>query len=188
MRLIPFSIIALCALLPMVSRAQVSTNLPATEIENFELQTDSIIVKGYGDVGSVSTEGGNVIVRCKESDNDSSSQKEYGIAVALESNQSRGFLVVDYDELDSLIRGLDFLAKISYNVTPMPAFDATVTTKSGLRVGAHTERRQTAIQIFLQFADSERISLTPDQFTQFQSLINQAKTSLDNLKNKSSLP
>lgn len=188
MRPISLFVIAMSAVLPVVSHAQVSTNAPATEIENFEQQPDAIIVKGFGDVGSVATEGGTITVRCKESDNPAINRKEYAIAVALESNVSHGYLVVDYDELASVIHGLDFLSKISYDVTPLPGFDAAITTRSGFRAGAHTERRQSGIELFLQFGDSERIPLTADQFSQFQNLVVQAKTSLDALKNKTSNP
>lgn len=166
------------------ARAQDTNNAPKTEIENFELQTGTVIVKGLGEVGSVTTSAGVISVRCKESIDENSGLKEYGIGVALASNQLRGFLVVDYDELDSLIRGLDFLGKITYNVTAMPSFDATFTTKSGLLIAAHSEQRQGAIQDFLQFADTPRIPLTSVQFSQFQNLISQAKASLDSLRNK----
>lgn len=186
MRSIPFILAALCGALTLPAGAQVSTNAPATEIENFELQTDVVMVKGFGNVGSLSTEGGVVSVRDKESNNLASNSKLYGIAVGLDLNQTRGFLVVDYDEMEALIRGLDFLAKISYDVTPMQGFDASFTTRSGLRVGAHTERRQSGIQYFLQFDDTPKIPLTSDQFTQFLNLINESKTSLDTLRNKES--
>lgn len=173
--------------LPLTVAAQVVTNLPATEIENFELSTDAVIVKGYGEVGTVNTSAGVVSVRCKESDNATTGRKEYGISIVLESSPG-GFLVVDYDELDPMLRGLDFLGKISYDVTPMPAFNAGFTTRSGFCVGAHSERRQSVIESFLQFGDSPRITLTPSQFTQFQNLISQAKTSLDVTRGKASSP
>lgn len=188
MRPIPFILIALCSALPLVCRGQYLTNAPATEIENFELQTDTLMVKGFGEIGSVSTQGGVVSVRCKESSNLTINRKLYGISVALDVNQSHGSLVVDYDELDALIRALDFLAKISYEVTPMPSFDASFTTRSGLRIGAHSERRQGAINLYLQFDGTAKIPLTPDQFTQFQNLITEAKSSLDVTKGKSSSP
>lgn len=186
MRSIPFILIALCSALALQAGAQVSTNAPATVIESFEQQTDILIVKGFGDIGSVSTEGGVVSVRCKESDNPLTNSKLYGIAVGIDLNQAHGYLVVDYDEMDSLIRALDFIGKISYDVTPMQGFDASFTTRSGLRIGAHTERRQSGIQLFLQFDDTPKIPLTSDQFTQLQNLIVQAKTSLDATKNKES--
>jgi hypothetical protein len=66
--------------------------------------------------------------------------KMYAIAVAFESNEGQTFFVVNDDERDALIRGLDFLSKISYDVTTMPAFDASFTTRSGLCVATHNER------------------------------------------------
>ncbi len=182
-----FVLIAICGASPLASRAQMSTNPPPpTEIQNFELQNDTVIVKGFGDIGSVTTEAGNISVRCKESDNVTAGSKMYGIAVALESNQLRNYFVVDDDELDALIRGLDFLSKISYDITTLPAFDASFATRSGLRIAAHSERREGSIQLYLQFGDGARIPLTPEQFSQFKNLIGQAKKSLDITKSKSS--
>jgi hypothetical protein len=184
MRKFYFILIAICCSLAFASHAQDATNAPKTEIENFELKPDTVIVKGLGEIGSVTTSAGVISVRCKESIDETSGLKEYGVGVALASNQLHGFLVVDYDELDSLIRGLDFLGKITYDATALPSFDATFNTKSGLLIAAHSEQRQGAIQDFLQFADTPRIPLTSVQFTQFQNLISHAKTSLDALKNK----
>ncbi|HEY1717865.1 MAG TPA: hypothetical protein VGH42_06170 [Verrucomicrobiae bacterium] len=179
-----FYFILMAASFAFAASAQDATNAPKTEIENFELQTGTVIVKGLGDIGSVTTSAGVISVRCKESIDENSGQKEYGLGVALASNQLHGFLVVDYDELDSLIRGLDTLSKITYDATTMPSFDATFATKSGLLIAAHSVQRQGGIQLFVQFASTPRIPLTSVQFTQFQNLISQAKASLDSAKNK----
>jgi hypothetical protein len=186
MRPIPFILVTICCALPLASRAQVLTNLPPTEIQNFELQNDTVIVKGFGEMGTLAVEGGDISVRCKESDNVMAGSKMYGLAVILESNQSRCSCVVDDDELESLIRGLDFLDKISYDVTSMPAFDAEFTTRSGLRIAAHSERREGTIQLYLEFPDTARIPVTPEQFAQFKNLIGQAKKNLDVTKSKNS--
>jgi hypothetical protein len=186
MRPIPFILIAICSTVPWLSRAQVLTNPPPTEIQNFELQSDAVIVKGFGEIGTLATEAGVISVRCKESDNATAGSKMYGIAVVLESNQFRNPFVVDDDELEPLLRGLDFLDKISYDVTTMPAFDAELTTRSGLRMAANSERREGTIQFYLDFGEAVRIPVTPEQFTQFKNLIGQAKKSLDMTKSKNS--
>lgn len=178
-----FSIV-IGTLLPLAASAQSSTNAPATEIENFELQTDAVIVKGVSQIGSVATEAGTILVRCKESDNVTSGQKQYAVAIVIEDNQSRLVLFVDYDELDALIHGLDFLSKVTYEVTTMPAFDASITTRSGFRAGAHSERRQGSIELFVRFGDTLRVPLTADQFNQLQNLITQAKSTLDTARSK----
>jgi hypothetical protein len=176
-------LIVTCCSLAFVSRAQDTTNAPKTEIENFEAQTGTVIIKGFGQIGSVTASAGVISVRCKESAT-TTSHKEYGIAIEFASNQQRELLIVDYDEIDSLINGIDYLGKITYNVTSLPGFEATYTTKSGLRIVAYASKRQGGIQSFLQFCDSPRILLTPDQMVQLESSIGQAKTSLDSLRTK----
>jgi len=189
MRQFAWVLIVIGGSLAVAAHAQNATNAPPTEIENFEMQTDTVIVKGFEQVGSMTTSGGTLWVRCKESANEATGRREYGIAVEFESNPPRReFLIVDYDELDSLIGGLDFLGKISHDVTLMSAFDATFTTKSGLRIAAHSERQQGGIQTFLQLGDWPRMPLTSDQFTQFKNLISQAKTALDAIRDKNSSP
>jgi hypothetical protein len=177
-------LIAACCSLAFASRAQDTTNTPKTEIENFETQTGTVIVKGFGQTGSLAVGADVVSVRCKESIDVGHGTKLYGIAIELAVNQRRELLIVDYDELDSLLNSMDYLAKISYEATALPGFDATFTTKSGLCIAAHSERREGTVQTFLQFAGTPRIPLTSVQFAQFQNLIAQAKSSLDALKNK----
>ncbi|MDE3065955.1 MAG: hypothetical protein KGJ60_00245 [Verrucomicrobiota bacterium] len=167
----------------LASGAQEATNAPKTEIENFEAQTNAVIIKGFGQVGSVTTDAGVISVRCKESDDVSAGRKAYGLTVVFDGNRREHEReVVDDDEMDSLLNGLDYLGKITYDATPLPGFEATYTTRSGLRIVAYSSRRQSGIQKFLEFGGDPRISLTPDQLAQFQKLIEQAKKTLDSLK------
>jgi hypothetical protein len=177
-------LIAACCSLAFASLAQDTTNTPKTEIENFEMQTGTVIVKGFGQAGSMTTGAGIISMRLKESIDVGHGRKQYGAVVELAANQQRELLIVDYDEMDSLLNGIDYLAKITYNATALPGFDAAFTTKSGLRISAHSERREGGIQAFLQFGDAPKIPLASDQLAQFQNLIAQAKSSLDALKDK----
>jgi|SRR5665213_116304 len=175
-------------LLAFASGAQ-TTNAPATIIENFELQTGTVIVKGFSPVGSFYVNDATITVRSKESTDIGHGQKAYGIAVDFTgSGRSPADFIpkislkVDYDELDSLAAGIDYLAKITYDATPLAGFDASYATKCGLRIIAHSDRRQGGINTFIQFGDWPRIQLNSDQMTQLRSLITQAKTSLDAIK------
>jgi hypothetical protein len=165
------------------------TNAPATILENFEQQTGTVIVKGFSVVGSVAVGTATITVRCKESSAVGHGQKACGIAVGFSGSGSlpgnfipKTSLKVDDDELDSLAGGIDYLGKITYDVTPLAGFEASYTTKSGLRVIAHSDRRQGGINTFIQFGDSPRIPLNSDQMTQLRNLVKQAKTSLDAVK------
>ena len=177
-------LIAISGWLACVAQAQV-TNVPPTELEAFEAQTGTVIIKGAGQIGSLAIGNLNLTVISRESTDVGTSRKEYGVAVEMtENNQGTVRMVVDYDELDSLLNGLNYLAKIDYNVTTLPTFTASYTTKSGLRVGAFTSQRRGAIQFFLQdrSVNSVRILITPAQLAQFQTLIEQARKSLDSMR------
>ena len=88
---------------------------------------------------------------------------------------------MDYDELDALLNGMDYLGKITYNVTALPGFEATFTTKSGLELIAFGDKQQGGIRTYLQYDDGPRIPLASAQWTQLANLIAQAKTTLDSL-------
>ena len=161
--------------------------LPATELENFELQTNTIIVKGFSLVGTVALENTTLSVHAQEANDVSHSQKAYGIMVELSGASqanapARISLVVDYDELDSLNDAIDYVSKVTWGVTELNTFEAGYTTKSGFRVIAHSDRRQSAVNTFIQFGGLSRIQVSLDQLNQLHSLITQAKAALDALK------
>jgi hypothetical protein len=173
-------IVAVC-MLAFAARAQ-DTNALKTEIGLFESQTGVVIVKGFSQIGSITTGSAVISVRCKESSSDATGHKDYGIAVVIEMNQWRELAIVDYDELDALLNGMDYLSKINYGVTSLPGFEASFTTKSGLELVAYGNKQQGGIRTFLQYNDGPRIPLASDQWTQLVNMIGQAKASLDSLR------
>lgn len=179
-KLIAVLIAVICSL-AFAAGAQ-DTNALKTEIGIFESQTGVVIIKGFGQIGSLATGGAIISVRCKESSSAASGRKDYGIALVIEANLWREFAVVDYDELDGLLNGMDYLGKMTYNVTSLPGFEATFTTKSGLQLIAHGDKQQGGIRMFLQYNDGPRIPLASDQWLQLANLIEQAKTKLDTLR------
>ncbi|HEX5400143.1 MAG TPA: hypothetical protein VFY06_13945 [Verrucomicrobiae bacterium] len=173
-------IAAVCA--PVVALRAQDTNALNTKIGIFEAQTGVVIIKGFERIGTVRTGAAEISVRCKESTSAASGYTDYGIALAIDANQWRGFALVDYDELAPLLNGMDSIGKMNYNVTALPAFEATFTTRSSLRLMAHGDRLEGGIRMYLQYNDGPRIQLTSDQWAQLARLIQQAKARLDSLK------
>jgi hypothetical protein len=167
---------------------QAQTNIaPPTYLENFELQTNTILVRGFSLIGSVALGNSSVTIRANEANDMTHSQKVYGIVVEISRTVEAGetaneFLVVDYDELDSLANAMDYVSKVTWGVTQLNGFEAGYKTKSGLRFIAHSDRRQDSVNIFIQSGDGPRIPATSDQLLQIRSLITQAKATLDGLK------
>jgi hypothetical protein len=164
------------------------TNAPKTKLEAFEAQTGTVIVKGVAQIGSMFAQGGTVSVRSKESKDAGTGKKEYGIAIGLkENNRPEDITIIDYDELDSLLDGIDYIVKINRTVSALPSFSARYVTKGGFRVAAYSSNnRPGTIQALLQGSHTarSRILLAPDQLAKFQVLVQQAKSNLDGLRGK----
>lgn len=162
--------------------------LPATDLDNFELQTNTIIVKGSSLVGSVALDGNSsFVVHAREANDIGHSQKAYGITVELSGNLPSGApakmsMAVDYDELDSLTTAFDYVGKVTWGVTQLNSFEAGYATRSGFHVIAHSDRRDAVINTFIEFGNLPRLQVSSDQLSQIRSLIAQSKSTLDGLK------
>jgi len=172
-----------CALASMAS-AQITTNIPLTRIESLESHTQTILIKGFAPVGSMTVEGDVISVRIKATSEVNTGHKLQAAVVEIAGKQEIDRIVIDYDEIDSLLNGIDFMSKADYGLSPLPGFDATYTTRAGLRVAAYTSRRSETIQPYIQSNTSGRLDLTANQLAELRSLIQQAKTNLDSLESK----
>jgi hypothetical protein len=166
----------------------VDTNAPKTKLEAFEAQTGTVIIKGVAPIGSMFAQAGTASVRSKESKDAGTGRKEYGIAIGLkENNRPEDITIIDYDELDSLLDGIDYIIKINRTVSALPSFSAVYVTKGGFRVAAFSSNnRPGTIQAALQSSHTarSRLLLAPDQLAKFQALVQQAKNNLDTLRAK----
>jgi len=175
-------------LLTGVARAQ-ETNFcppfPATKLEAFETNTDTVIIKATAPIGSVPAHGGEVGVRCRQITDVGTGRRESGIIVDLTfGGELADTMLIDYDELGSLLDGLEYLGTLDWSVTPLPAFDAVYTTKGGFRAAAFGSRRTGNIEFAVR---SVRVRTAPlvlsrDQLGQVRSLVQQGKAKLDSLR------
>ena len=161
-----------------------------TRLEIFEAQIDTVIVKGSAPMGTVAARTGTVAVWSKESQDISTGQKEYGIAVGIRAeNGEEDVTILDYDEVDSFLAGIDFIIKVDIQVTSLPSFHAGFTSKGALKISAYTSNKNIGtIQAALQsnHAFKSRVLLEPDQLAKFKIVIQEAKARLDFLQQKKS--
>ena len=152
--------------------------LPATKLEAFDTNTDTVIIKATAPIGSVPAHGGAVTVRCREITDVGTGRRESGIIIDIAFEvQLETMLLIDYDELDSLLDGLDYLGKLDWSVTSLPDFSAVYTTKGGFRADARGSRRTGNIEFAVRSTrvSVPRLPLSRDQLGQLRSLIEQAK-------------
>ena len=96
---------------------------PATKLESFETYVGVVIFKASTDLGSISGRTGAVGVKCREVTDTSTGRKEQGIAIVItQKAQPNQILLIDYDEIDSLLTALNYLSKLSASATPLNTF------------------------------------------------------------------
>ena len=159
--------------------------MPATKLEAFETNTDTVIIKATAPIGTVPAHGGEVSVRCREITDAGTGRRESGIVVDITfGGPMEAGLLIDYDELDSLLDGMEYLGKLDWSVTSLPDFHAVYTTKGGFRAGARGSRRTGNIEFDVRNTrvNSPRLPLSRDQLGQLRSLVEQAKAKLDSLR------
>jgi hypothetical protein len=164
-----------------------TTNLvPQTKLEGFETNTGTVIIRAAGLVGTVSANNGSLAIRCEEITDTGTGRKEQGLVLGLKdaAAQFESTLLIDYDEIDSLLNALDFLNRVDWSVTTLPSFDAVYTSKGGFRMAAFSSRRNGTIEFAVR---NVRLGTAPmvlarDQVAQFRQFITAAKSKLDSLR------
>lgn len=156
-----------------------------TRLEVFEAQSEKMIVKAWAPIGTVSARTATISVSCREATEVASGAKEFGVAVGIkDGNFQESRIIIDYDELDSVLAAIDYIAKVDLSVTTLPSFSAVYRTRGDLRFLAYNSTQRTGTVQALQtgYSDTNRIPLAPDQLTDFKVLMRGAKEKLDALK------
>ena len=159
------------------------TNALKTTLGVYEAQASVMLIKGFGDIGSLPVGSVQIDLHLKQTRNAATDEVVYGLSLLITGNGPvRQRVLVDEDEVDPLLNNLNYLLKINYAASPLPGFEASYLTKAGLRLLAESQRRDGGVQFFLQYGDTPRIPLSSLQLTQLGDLIQQARKAIANLK------
>jgi hypothetical protein len=160
---------------------------PLTNLEELDAKTGAVIVKNYTVIGALTGLGGAVTVTGYEFVDTQSGRKEYGIGVELEESERAERaaverLYVDYDELDSLIKSIDYVIKIEKSAT-MENFETQYKTRAEFTVTTFN-RSTGALRASLSSGvmGRIRIGMTLGNLADFRKLLVDAKTTLDKIK------
>ncbi len=130
---------------PVTGQEAVETELePRTKLEAFQARTGVVVIKGFSRIGlAAGLEGTSIEVENREFRDVGSNSKEYGITVEVREAGNAGrrsLSYIDYDEIDPLLRGLEYLSKIDNSVTQLTRFEADYRTRGDLLVSAASSR------------------------------------------------
>lgn len=157
-----------------------------TKLEAFEAQTEKMIVKAWGQMGTVTTPAATFTVTCREATEPASGARESGVSIGLRlADQKEYRMIIDYDELDAVLAALEYIAKVDLSVTTLPSFSAVYRTRSDLRFVAYNSTQRAGTVHALQIgynSENNRIPLAPEHLNEFRVLMRAAKEKLDALK------
>lgn len=167
------------------SQTPSKTDGPKTQLESFAAETGAVIVKGYSTIGRL-VGMGSIEVDAREFTNAQSRKKTYGMVIEVKESgrlerSDRSF--IDYDEIPSLIAGIDYISKIKSDVTKLKNFEATYSTKGDFSITVFNDQAGKLSAA----VTSGRIGRASayfgiDQLSKLRELIVQAKEKIESIK------
>jgi hypothetical protein len=182
--------VSLLLLVPVAAGAQeqkpTPLKEPKTKLEAFEATTGAVIIRGFETIGTLRGQlGTSATVESREFTDASSGKKEFGISITVTTSVSyerKDTSYIDYDEIDSLLKGIDYIGRIDKSVTSFEKFEADYRTKGDLVVSTFTETNKVQAAVQSGRIGSVSAFYTREQLFAFRDLIQRAKAKLDAAK------
>lgn len=162
-------------------------DLSKTALDAFRTKVGVTVIRGFANIGALRGElGGSVSVVSVELINVAEHKSSYGIQVITKTGKQFDrdtVAFVDYDEIDSLLKGIDFISKLDKSVTKLNDFEGTYRTRGGLEVTVfNSGSKLNAVVTNRDFGQSS-VFLKVEDFQTLRELIVRAKERLDHVKN-----
>ena len=158
-----------------------------TKLEAFAAKTGVVIILGFTKIGTISGQyGSSVTVTAKELTDASTGTRQYGITIEVAEGgrlERERTSYIDYDEIDSLLKGIDYIAKIDKKVTRLADFQAEYRTKGELEVSTFSSQKGGEIALAVQSGRvaSATAYFNIAQLAELRKLIAAAKAKLETL-------
>lgn len=159
-----------------------------TKLEAFMAKAGSLVIKGYTELGSIRTKSGvTTVVVVELRDARSPELRAFGLQISVTPSgmfSSSTSSSVDYDEIDSLVEGIDYLKSLDReHATKLQQFEAQYTTKGKLGFGVHENEkreRNAAISSGLLATSAQLLSI--EDLSKLRGLVIDGKVLLDSIK------
>jgi len=160
---------------------------PKTRLEAFQAKTGSVIIRGYTSVGSVHTQYGSLRVVANEFKDAATGARIFGITINVREAappERENISYIDYDEIDSLLKGIDYVGKMSRNVVLLTDFEADFRTRGDLEVTTFSRGEQVLGSVVSGDIIQTKVFVSLDDLQRLRQLVVEAKTKLDAIQQK----
>jgi len=159
---------------------------PRTKLEAIEWRYERVLVKGFSQMATLNARGADVRVDAVELKDTQAATRAIGLVIALREpgeNGRENRSLVDYEEIDRLLKGLDAVARVNESITKLASFEARYRTLGDLEINVFRQSRSgTAASLTSGICDRVTALLTLDELDRLKAHIIEAKTRLDEIK------
>jgi len=155
-------------------------------LEEFESRMETILIKGRTYVATLRVQNGHARVEATEIRDATNSTKVQGVVITIVADGGPAGEIralIDYEELDSLIKAFDTVAKSDESITRLTHFETRYRTKADFEIMVFKQvTGGVAAAIEAGFFDRSRLLMTLEDFVKLRWMIVQAKEKLDDIK------
>lgn len=160
---------------------------PRNKLEDFDGRMETVLIKGRTWVGTLRAQNGSARVEAIEIRDSSNSAQATGVVITINADGGPPGEVrslIDYEEIDALVKAIDTASKASEAITKLTHFEVHYRTRGDFEVMVFKQLSNNAIAAAIEggFFDRSRLLLTLDDFTKLRWMIVQAKEKLDEIK------
>jgi hypothetical protein len=187
MKLTRWFLVAAALCVPVLhAQDRMQEQAPKTRLEAFDAQAGTVVIRGFSKVGELrGVYGGVLTVQSMEFTEATTSKKEYGISIDVKETDrlertNRSF--IDYDEIASLLKGIDYVSKVDSSVTKLENYQADYRTKGDFKISIFNSGKETMASISSGSIGQTSMFLKIGDVTRFRDFVASAKNTLDSLR------
>lgn len=160
---------------------------PRNKLEDFEGRAEVLLIKGRHWVGTVRVQGGAARVEATEIRDPIAATTVSGVVITITADNSPSGEIrslIDYDEIDALLKAMDTALKAGDGISRLSHFEVRYRTKGDFEIMVFKQMENNAIAAAIEggFFERSRMYLTLDDLTKLRWMISQGKDQLDQAK------
>ena len=157
---------------------------PRNKLEEFEARQSAVLIKGRTWVATLRAQNGSARVEATELREAGNSSRATGVTITINSPDPGDVrCMVDYEEIDDLVKAFDAMAKADDSTTKLTHFELHYRTRGDFEIIVFKQvSGGIAAAIEGGFFERTRVLLTLDDFTKLRWMIVQAKEKLDEIR------
>jgi hypothetical protein len=158
--------------------------VPRNKLEDFEGRVETLLIRGRHWVGTVRGQGGTAQVEASEIRDSVTSEAASGAVITIKADggpASEIRSLIDYDEIDGLLRAIDAAAKASESITRLSHFEVRYRTKGDFEIMVFKQLENNVVAAAVEggFFERSRLYLSIEDLVKLRWMIAQAKERLD---------